>query len=108
MPRCSLSVDERNPARRLYERFGFDVVAVRWELADDAARTRRRRSSHRLVLTGIRCGDVSRMRAALSLDTLEVVPDVTFVVAIAAWSVAFAGLLHHLATNVVARRKLRC
>ena len=50
-----------------------------------------------------------RMRAALSLDTLEVVPEVTLVVAIAAWSVAFAGLLHHLATNVVARRRqLRC
>jgi hypothetical protein len=50
-----------------------------------------------------------RMRAALSLDTLEVVPEVTLVVAIAAWSSAFAGLLHHLATNVVAlRRELRC
>jgi tellurite resistance protein TehA-like permease len=50
-----------------------------------------------------------RMRAALSLDTLEVVPEVTLVMAIAAWSSAFAGLLHHLATNVVAlRRELRC
>jgi tellurite resistance protein TehA-like permease len=50
-----------------------------------------------------------RMRAALSLDTLEVVPEVTLVVAIAAWSAAFAGLLHHLTTNVVAlRRELRC
>ena len=42
------------------------------------------------------------MRAALSLDTLEVVPEVTL-----AWR--FAGLLHHLTTNVAAlRRKLRC
>jgi hypothetical protein len=50
-----------------------------------------------------------RMRAALSPDTLEVVPDVALVVAIAAWSTAFAGLLHHLTTNVAAlRRKLRC
>jgi ribosomal protein S18 acetylase RimI-like enzyme len=26
VPRMSLSTDRRNPARRLYERFGFDVV----------------------------------------------------------------------------------
>jgi ribosomal protein S18 acetylase RimI-like enzyme len=29
LPRCSLSVDERNPARKLYERFGFAVVGAR-------------------------------------------------------------------------------
>jgi ribosomal protein S18 acetylase RimI-like enzyme len=29
VPRCSLSVDDRNPAVRLYARFGFEVVSVK-------------------------------------------------------------------------------
>jgi ribosomal protein S18 acetylase RimI-like enzyme len=29
VPRCSLSVDDRNPAVRLYARFGFEVISVK-------------------------------------------------------------------------------
>jgi tellurite resistance protein TehA-like permease len=37
-----------------------------------------------------------RMRPALSIDALDILPEAVFVVALIAWALTFGGLLHHL------------
>lgn len=44
-----------------------------------------------------------RMNGALSIDFLDAVPEIALVVALAAWALAFVGLLHHLLTGPIAR-----
>jgi tellurite resistance protein TehA-like permease len=46
-----------------------------------------------------------RMRAAISLDQLEWLPQITLVAAMAAWSATFIGLVHTLTTGLLRLRR---